>query len=101
MNKNTQLCLVLLGALFLVGCAAGPNTAAHVAASSGRVAGFWFGLWHGMIAPATFFISLFTDNLNFYEVHNNGDWYNFGFVLGAGMLSSGGERVARRKRRRR
>jgi len=39
----------------------------------GSVAGFWLGLWHGLIAPITFVISLFSDNVNFYEVHNNGN----------------------------
>ena len=86
MKKTHLLCLVFLGALFLTGCAAGPNTAAHVAASDGSIAGFWLGLWHGMIAPITFIISLFSNNVSFYEVHNNGGWYNFGFVLGAGIL---------------
>lgn len=54
------------------------------------MAGFWLGLWHGIIAPVTFLISLFTDNVNIYEVHNNGNWYDFGFVLGAGILFGGG-----------
>jgi hypothetical protein len=25
-----------------------------------------------------------------YEIHNNGNWYNCGFVLGAGVLLGGG-----------
>ena len=53
-------------------------------------AGFFTGIWHGLIAPITFIISIFSDNINFYEVHNNGGWYNFGFVLGAGLFLSGG-----------
>ncbi len=89
MKKTHVLCLLFLGAIFLAGCVAGPNTAAHIAVSDGGVAGFWLGLWHGFIAPFTFIISLFSDNVNFYEIHNNGGWYNFGFVLGAGILFSG------------
>ncbi|MEV0841977.1 hypothetical protein AB0I55_20755 [Actinocatenispora sera] len=27
-------------------------------------------------------MSLFTDSVSIYDVHNNGGWYNFGFVLG-------------------
>ena len=64
--------LLLLGA-----CAAGAN--AEVSSSG---AGFWLGLWQGMIVPVTFVISLFNDNVNIYEVDNNGNWYDFGFVLG-------------------
>ena len=29
-------------------------------------------------------------SVRFYEVHNVGFWYNFGFVLGAGLFLSGG-----------
>jgi len=43
-----------------------------------------------MIAPFTWLVSLFTKSVNFYEVHNNGGWYDFGFVLGAGILAGGG-----------
>jgi hypothetical protein len=52
-------------------------------------AGFWLGLWHGLITPVTFVISLFTDHVNIYEVHNNGNWYDFGYVLGL-MTAFGG-----------
>lgn len=76
--------------LLLASCAAGVNPEVGAAAESGEVAGFWLGLWHGIIAPITFVISLFTDNVNIYEVHNTGNWYDFGFVLGAGILFGGG-----------
>ena len=97
MKKTHLLCLVFLGVLFLTGCAAGPNTAAHIAASDGSIAGFWLGLWHGMIAPITFIISLFSNNVSFYEVHNNGGWYNFGFVLSAGILFGGSGKASSRR----
>ena len=60
----------------------------------GSVAGFWLGLWHGMILPFTFVVSLFTDNLGIYEVHNSGAWYNFGFLLGAAIVLGGGGAAA-------
>lgn len=60
------------------------------------MAGFWLGLWHAIIAPVTFVISLFTETVNVYEVHNNRNWYNFGFVLGAGILLGGGAAGSRR-----
>jgi len=52
-------------------------------------AGFWAGLWHGMIAPVTFFVSLFVDGVSVYETHNNGRWYEFGFMLGVGAYAGG------------
>lgn len=83
--------VIVVVALVLAACAAGPNPdVAHTAQS----AGFWLGLWHGLITPITFVISLFTDHVNIYEVHNNGNWYDFGYVLGlsaafGGMARSG------------
>ncbi|HEX6299001.1 MAG TPA: hypothetical protein VF148_00845 [Acidimicrobiia bacterium] len=82
--------LLVLVVLVVAACTAGVNPEIDNAAPDGDVAGFFMGLWHGFIAPITFFISLFTDNVNMYEVHNNGNWYDFGFVLGAGLLFSGG-----------
>jgi len=92
MKNTTVLALIFI---FLVGllswsCAPGPNAAEKSADSKGRIAGFWLGIWHGLISPVTFIISLFSKTVRLYEVHNNGGWYNFGFVLGAGLFLSGG-----------
>ena len=57
--------------------------------------GFWGGLWHGLIAPISFIGSLIWKDIAMYAVNNNGGWYDFGFVLGAGILF-GGSRKARR-----
>jgi hypothetical protein len=92
------LFLGLLVVLVLAACAPGANPDVGLAAPDGDVAGFWLGLWHGIIAPITFVISLFTDNVNLYEVHNNGNWYDFGFVLGAGILFGGGFGGTRRRK---
>ena len=81
---------LLLMIVFIIGCAAGPNAMKDSAPLDGSVAGFWLGLWHGFIVPFTFFISLFSDNVTIYEVHNNGGWYNFGFLLGAATILGGG-----------
>ena len=86
--------------LALTSCAAGPNTQQGVRDSAGHVAGFWLGLWQGAISPITFIISLFNNNVNVYEVYNNGGWYNFGFVLGAGILLGGGGTAGSRRSRR-
>jgi len=91
-RARTSLVGVALGVgalVLLAGCAAGPNDLTGTAAADGDVAGFWLGLWHGLIAVITFVISLFTDSVSVYEVHNNGGWYDFGFILGL-MISLGG-----------
>ena len=81
----------------LAGCAPGPNQFRGTA-SEHAVAGFWLGLWQGFIAPFVFVASLFNSNLSIYEVHNNGAWYNFGYLFGlACFFGCGGNRAARRK----
>jgi len=81
----------------LVGCAAGPNELSNSPDEDGKVAGFRLGLWHGIIAPITFIVSLFSGKVRLYEAHNNGAWYNFGFILGIIVVLSGvGRGPARR-----
>lgn len=61
----------------------------------GHTYGFFGGLWHGVIAPASFVISLFTDNVAVWAVNNNGGWYTFGFLIGVGSLGFGGHKASR------
>ncbi|MFC7619418.1 hypothetical protein [Microlunatus sp. GCM10028923] len=72
--------------VLLAGCAAGPNA---LVGQGPDPAGFWLGLWHGLISPITFLISLFRTDVNVYEVVNNGNWYDFGFILGVFLIFSG------------
>ena len=89
------ICLILI--FILSSCAAGPNKLEKTPDEKGKVAGFFKGFWHGLISPITFIISIFSKTVRFYEVHNNGSWYNFGFVLGAGLFLSGGILGKRKK----
>ena len=59
-----------------------------------RPAGFLAGLWHGLICPLTFLVSLFSPDVRMYEVDNNGLWYDFGFILGASSTLGGGGSAA-------
>ena len=93
----TVLVLVLLLLNILAGCAPGPNHSGM--ATDHDAAGFWLGLWQGFISPFVFVVSLFKSNLSIYEVHNNGAWYNFGYLFGlACFFGGGGNRTARRTR---
>jgi hypothetical protein len=60
--------------------AAGPNSKYNQPGAA--PAGFLGGLWHGLIAPVTFIISLFTPNVRIYETNNKGVIYDFGFIIG-------------------
>lgn len=96
-SSLTMVVLVLLLLNILAGCAPGANQSVGTASEHGAVAGFWLGLWHGFIAPFVFVISLFKSNLSIYEVHNNGLWYNFGYLFGVACFF-GGKHTARRNK---
>jgi len=89
--------------LLLSSCVPGPNPAIG---TGEEPAGFLLGLWHGIISPITFVISLFTNPNDFfgsaslYEVRNSGNWYDSGFYLGLTMLLGGGGFWVGSKRRR-
>jgi hypothetical protein len=90
MGPRMLLKLLAVSCLLFIGCVAGPNAAARTPNADGIVAGFWRGLWHGSIVPVTFVVSLFSSKLEVYEVHNNGGWYNFGFLTGLSAVFGGG-----------
>ncbi|MFT5772297.1 MAG: hypothetical protein ACI9UV_002289 [Algoriphagus sp.] len=60
--------------------------------------GFFFGVWHGVLAPVSFVLSVFMEDVAMYAVNNTGGWYDFGFVLGAGILFGGGGNASNRRR---
>lgn len=80
--------LVLIIALVLISCAPG-NERWDQEINPGHNAGFWAGIWHGLIIIITFIISLFTRHVGIYEVSNTGWPYNIGFIIGL-MISLGG-----------
>ena len=99
MKRMLLLGMLVLALMVIAGCAAGPNELARSPREGGKVAGFWLGLWHGFISPFTFVASLFVDDVGIYEVHNNGGWYNFGFLLGAAAILGGSGGGAARTRK--
>ena len=100
MKKALGFAVLLLVVFVLASCAAGSNELRDSPNPDGVVAGFWRGLWHGIIAPVTFIISLFSRSVQMYEVHNNGGWYNFGFLVGIMIIFGGGGGASSRGRRR-
>lgn len=104
-RRSAAILLILAGALLFVSCAAGPNSLVGTPVpEEEEPARFLNGLWHGFITPFAFIVSLFNKSVNVYEVHNNGGWYNFGFVIGVSIIfggGGGGAGAAGRGRRRR
>jgi hypothetical protein len=93
-NSLKILLLVALVMVLFTSCAHVP---ADVTCLTGKVYGFWNGLWHGMIAGFTFIGSLFNHTIAVYAIHNNGAWYNLGFLLGVGGTCGGGSRIWTRR----
>ena len=57
-------------------------------------AGFWYGIWHGVIAVITLVIHVFNENVAVYEIHNTGGWYDFGFLIGIITVWGGSSHVS-------
>lgn len=89
--KTKHIALIVL-ALLLASCADGNPLTHHIGEGMNAPAGFWRGLWHGIVAPFSFIGIMFGANIGIYEVFNNGNWYNFGFLLGIGALGFGGSK---------
>jgi hypothetical protein len=88
--------LVLGSVLFMSGCA---NKEVVTACLTGQTYGFWWGLWHGFIAPVDLVLSLFRDDITVFAQNNNGAWYSFGFLIGSGGWGFfGGSKACGRRR---
>jgi hypothetical protein len=66
--------------------APGPNVLANTVDSNNRISGLAQGIWHGIISPITLCISFFDQNVQMYEVHNDGSPYNVGFLIGVAIV---------------
>lgn len=85
--------LLLLTTLFTtVGCVPGDGN--HPA---DEPAGFFWGIWHGWIAPISLIWGLFNSEIRVYEPQNTGWWYDLGFYI-AVISGFGGISFSRRKR---
>ncbi len=86
-SKNTLFALLIL--LFsLSSCTAG-----NIQFAQEAPAGFWWGIWHGMISFISLIIHLFDQSVLVYEVNNTGGWYDFGFLLGVLFVWGSGSKV--------
>ncbi len=95
---DTKKILFISLALILVlsSCA---NREIVEACLKGQKFGFWYGLWHGIIAPVDFILMFFRNDITIYAPNNNGIWYAFGFLLGSGGWGFMGGKGMKRARR--
>lgn len=91
--KNRHLALTFAAMAML--CASCINNGLAGGCLTGDTYGFWWGLWHGIIAPIDMIVMLFRDDVTVYAPNNNGAWYAFGFLCGSGgwgFMASRGKR---------
>lgn len=83
---NVHRVFVICGfAGMLAACAAG-----SAEFSAQEPAGFFYGIWHGIISFISLVIHIFNDNVLIYETNNTGGWYDFGFLIGVTSIWGGG-----------
>lgn len=87
------MAMVLTCLFLLSGCVPGDGTY-----DAQHEAGFFWGIWHGWIAPISLIIGLLDSNIRLYETYNTGWWYDFGFYI-AVISGFGGLSLFRRKKR--
>lgn len=83
------LALIALG---LSGCVPGDGSYSYE-----EPAGFFWGVWHGWIAPISLIWGFFDPRIRIYEYYNTGWWYDFGFYM-AIISGFGGLSLLRRDR---
>lgn len=86
---------MVAASLVVWGCAAG-----DARFTDGDPAGFWAGLWHGMISVIALIVGIFHSGVEIYERNNSGGWYDFGYLLGVTIIWGGGSHTASRRSRR-
>jgi hypothetical protein len=95
MKRKSKLillvCIIISLSTLLTGCIPGDG-----ANTINKPAGFFWGVWHGWIAPVSLVGSFFNHKLRVYEVMNTGWWYDFGFYI-AIISGFGGLSLSRKK----
>lgn len=93
MKRASRIMVLLILIVVLGACA--PGTA-RFESEQGSAAGFFWGVWHGWIAPVSLVWQLFNRSVRVYEANNSGFWYDLGFYL-AIVGGFGGLSFTRRK----
>ncbi|MGO4184248.1 hypothetical protein AB4Z17_24000 [Paenibacillus sp. TAF43_2] len=94
MKKRYLLIMVLMTftVLSLTGCVPGDSVN-----NAQNPAGFFWGIWHGWVAPISVIIGIFNHDIRVYEIYNSGWWYDIGFYI-AVISGFGGVSLSRRKK---
>jgi len=94
MHKKTLALMIMLVLMliFMTGCVPG-----HQRFTNEDPAGFFWGVWHGWIAPISLVIGFFDRNVRIYEPDNSGWFYDLGFYISI-IAGFGGINIFRKSR---
>lgn len=95
MKKKTLILLAIctLTILSLTGCIPGDGSN-----HSDNLAGFFWGVWHGWLAPISLIVGFFDRDIRVYEVMNSGWLYDLGFYI-AVISGFGGLSLSRKSKK--
>ena len=94
MSKKFIFLFLLIALITFTGCI--PGDGKHTVE---KPAGFFWGIWHGWIAPISLIWGLLLNSeIRLYELNNTGWTYDFGFYI-AIISGFGGISISRRKRK--
>lgn len=86
------LCSLLLLLILATSCVPGSGSS-----TAKNPAGFFWGIWHGWVAPISLIWGFFEPNIRIYEINNTGWWYDLGYYISI-ISGFGGISFFRRKR---
>ena len=92
MKRSYKVIALLILLVLLTGCMAGISPQFDT-----QQAGFFYGIWHGWLAPLSLILKFFNPEHSIYEINNTGLGYEFGFYM-AIISGFGGLSLARKKR---
>jgi hypothetical protein len=84
MKKTLLVVSLAVMVLMLSACVPGDGTS-----NSDDRAGFFWGVWHGLIAPITLIWGIFDSSVHIYEKFNVGWWYDLGFFIAITAICRG------------
>ena len=93
-NKLTYILLLVVASALLFSCA---DKEIVTRCLTGQTYGFWFGIWHGLIAPFDLVGMLIWDDVTVFAQNNTGFWYAFGFLIGSGGWGVIGNKASKKR----
>ena len=93
LKKVSIIAIVLAFVLItMTGCMPGDGTY-----TIAHPAGFFWGIWHGWIAPISLIVGAFDHSIRIYEPLNTGWWYDLGLYI-AIISGFGGLSLSRKRK---